>query len=34
LDQTNADELMVSTYIFDHGERVKSYKLLMDMMGS
>ena len=33
LDQTKADELMVSTYIFDHNQRVKSYKLLADVMG-
>ena len=33
LDQTKADELMVSTYIFDHNQRVKSYKLLVDVMG-
>ena len=33
LDQTKADELMVSTYIFDHNQRVKSYKLLANVMG-
>jgi alkanesulfonate monooxygenase SsuD/methylene tetrahydromethanopterin reductase-like flavin-dependent oxidoreductase (luciferase family) len=33
LDQTKADELMVSTYIFDHTQRVKSYELLADLMG-
>ena len=32
LDQTKADELMVSTYIFDHDQRVKSYKLLAEVM--
>ena len=31
-DQTKADELMVSTYIFDHDQRVKSYKLLAEVM--
>lgn len=33
LDQTEADELMVSTYIFDHEQRIKSYKLLTEVMG-
>lgn len=32
LDQTGADELMVSTYIYDHKQRIKSYKLLSDLM--
>lgn len=32
LDQTGADELMVSTYIFDHEQRIKSYRLLADVM--
>jgi len=32
LDQTKADELMVSTYIFDHNQRVKSYELLANVM--
>ncbi len=32
LDQTGADELMVSTYIFDHEQRIKSYELLMQVM--
>jgi len=32
LDQTKSDELMVSTYIFDHEQRVKSYKLLAEIM--
>jgi luciferase family oxidoreductase group 1 len=32
LDQTKADELMVSTYIYDHVQRIKSYKLLSEAM--
>ena len=32
VEQTKADELMVSTYIYDHNQRVKSYKLLADVM--
>ena len=32
LDQTKADELMVSTYIYNHDHRVKSYKLLAEVM--
>jgi len=32
LDQTGADELMVSTYIYDHNQRIKSYKILSDVM--
>lgn len=32
LDQTGADELMVSTYIFDHELRVRSYELLTEVM--
>lgn len=33
LKQTQADELMVSTYIYDHALRLKSYELLWDVMG-
>jgi luciferase family oxidoreductase group 1 len=32
IDQTGADELMVSTYIFDHKQRIKSYELLIQVM--
>ncbi len=32
LDQTKADELMVSTYIYDHDQRIKSYQLLTEVM--
>lgn len=32
LDQTKADELMVSTYIYNHDHRAKSYKLLAEVM--
>lgn len=32
LDQTKADELMVSTYIFEHDQRIKSYQLLSEVM--
>tara|TARA_R100001143_G_scaffold63594_1_gene73185 strand:- start:37655 stop:38644 length:990 start_codon:yes stop_codon:yes gene_type:complete len=32
LDQTKADELMVSTYIFEHNQRIKSYQLLSEVM--
>lgn len=34
MDQTGADELMVSTYMYDHEQRVKSYKLLANMMSN
>ncbi len=34
LDQTGADELMVSTYIYDHEQRVRSYELLTEAMSS
>lgn len=30
IDQTKADELMISTYIYDHEERIKSYELLAE----
>jgi len=32
LEQTEADELMVSTYIYDHELRLRSYQLLADLM--
>jgi luciferase family oxidoreductase group 1 len=32
LEQTGADELMVSTYIFDHEQRIRSYELLAEVM--
>jgi alkanesulfonate monooxygenase SsuD/methylene tetrahydromethanopterin reductase-like flavin-dependent oxidoreductase (luciferase family) len=32
LEQTGADELMVSTYIFDHQQRIRSYELLAEVM--
>ena len=32
LSQTKADELMVSTYIYDHEQRLRSYELLADVM--
>lgn len=32
LEQTGANELMVSTSIFDHDQRVKSYQLFADVM--
>ncbi|MCH8495192.1 MAG: LLM class flavin-dependent oxidoreductase [Balneolales bacterium] len=32
LEEVKADELMVSTYIYDHNLRIKSYKLLADLM--
>ncbi|MEX1011494.1 MAG: LLM class flavin-dependent oxidoreductase [Balneolaceae bacterium] len=32
LHQTNADELMVSTNVYDHDQKVKSYKLLAKAM--
>jgi luciferase family oxidoreductase group 1 len=32
LEQTGADELMVSTYIFDHKQRIRSYELLAEVM--
>lgn len=32
LDQTKADELMVSTYIYDHEQRLRSYEILADVM--
>src|SRR6056297_2000980 len=32
LDQTKADELMVSSYIYDHELRLRSYQLLADLM--
>lgn len=33
LKQTEADELMVASYIYDHNERLKSYRLFAEMMG-
>lgn len=32
VEQTEADELMVSTYIYDHEQRLRSYELLADVM--
>ncbi len=32
LEQTEADELMVSTYIYDHEQRLRSYEILADVM--
>jgi luciferase family oxidoreductase group 1 len=32
LEQTGADELMVSTYIFDHQQRIRSYELLAEVI--
>ncbi len=32
LEQTGTDELMVSTYIYDHDQRLRSYELLADVM--
>ncbi|WP_069133501.1 LLM class flavin-dependent oxidoreductase [Rhodohalobacter halophilus] len=32
LDQTGADELMVSTYIYNHKQRIRSYELLAEVM--
>jgi luciferase family oxidoreductase group 1 len=32
LEHTGADELMVSTYIFDHEQRIRSYELLAEVM--
>jgi luciferase family oxidoreductase group 1 len=32
LEETGADELMVSTYIYDHEQRIKSYQFLMDVL--
>ena len=34
IHETEANELMVSTYIFDHSQRIKSYQLLYDMMAA
>jgi luciferase family oxidoreductase group 1 len=31
--QTNADELMITSHIHDHGARVRSYELVSRMMG-
>lgn len=33
LDETGADELMVSTYIYDHDQRLRSFELLTKVMG-
>ena len=32
LEQTEADELMVSTYIYDHEQRMRSYEMLAESM--
>ena len=29
-DQTGADELMITSQIFDHGARVRAYEILTD----
>jgi luciferase family oxidoreductase group 1 len=34
LDQTEADELMIASYIYDHKERLKSHRLFAEWMGS
>ena len=33
-DQTGADELMITSQIFDHGARVRSYEILTDAYGT
>lgn len=33
LDKTNADEVMIASYIYDHGQRLKSHRLFAEVMG-
>lgn len=32
IEQTEADELMMASYVFDHGERLKSHKIFAEVM--
>lgn len=32
LEQTEADELMMASYVYDHGERLKSHRLFAELM--